>query len=224
MKHKDAFKTLGAIWTKNMSEEQKKPFYDLSEKDKIRCQQEKEEYEAKGYFVITKNGQSSEQAQKEIFEKASIVKPKKVMAAYQFYMRDRARSISQESTRSATSSKFKRGEFVQVIAKEWRELPTESKSKFKKLRDEDEERKKNQYKELETNGYFVTDDGRKSTDRFKQNYKYIPGTVLPTKPQSAFKIYLESYQEKIRKEQNISVKAAKFVCEEVWNKLNKVQR
>lgn len=59
MKHKDAFRTLGAIWSKNMTEEQKKPFHDLCEQDKIRCQKEKEEYEAKGYFVITKNGQNS---------------------------------------------------------------------------------------------------------------------------------------------------------------------
>lgn len=144
------------------------------------------------------------------------------MSAYQFYMRDRARSISQESAR--TGSKFKRGEFVQVIAKEWRELPNESKSKFNKLRDEDVTRKKKQNTELQTKGYFVTDDGRKSTDKFKKNYKYIPGTVLPSKPSSAFKIYLEHYQEKIQKEQNISAKAAKFVCEEVWDKLNTVQR
>ena len=92
----------------------------MAEKDSIRYQKEKEEYEAKGYFVITKNGQSSKDAQQEVFEKAAVIKPKRVVSSYQFFVRERARSRSVKSTKS----KFKRGEFIQVIAKEWRELPS----------------------------------------------------------------------------------------------------
>jgi len=52
MTHSQAMKTLGALW-KQMSSEEKEPYYNLNEKERDRFSRQKGQYDTQGYFITT---------------------------------------------------------------------------------------------------------------------------------------------------------------------------
>jgi len=66
----------------------------------------------------------------------------------------------------------KASEISKIIAKEWNSMTPEAKKKYEDLRDEDKERHEVQMEEMRLKGYFIMDDGSKSSDHVKKVKKF----------------------------------------------------
>lgn len=85
---------------------------------------------------------------------------------------------------------------------------------------QDEQRYQRQLKELEQNGFFMTEDGIKSTDlRVDPKKKYGETCVVPKKPLSAYLFYTTENVNKIKEKEGCTHPEAMKKCGELWNKL-----
>jgi hypothetical protein len=84
----------------------------------------------------------------------------------------------------------------------------------------DEERYKRQLAELEKNGFFLTDDGVKSTDLYVDpKKKYGETCVVPKKPLSAYLFYTTANVNSLKEKEGCTHPEAMKKCGELWNKL-----
>lgn len=67
---------------------------------------------------------------------------------------------------------------------------------------------------MERDGYFINQNGKKSNEILNHYFVYLEGTVLPQKPLSAYKIFLNENTGKIWSKISIKEK-------ERFNNLNK---
>lgn len=90
---------------------------------------------------------------------------------------------------------------------------------------QDEERYKRQLTELDQNGFFMTEDGIKSTDlKVDPKKKYGELCVVPKKPLSAYLFYTTENVNKIKEKEGCTHPEAMKKCGELWNKLNAEDR
>ena len=83
-------------------------------------------------------------------------------------------------------------------------MDEKAKKKYNDLHDKDQERYDRQVQELETKGYFILEDGSKSTDHAQKKFKYPKGTKMPVKAKESYTIYCEENMEKIMSKQSLS--------------------
>jgi len=75
--------------------------------------------------------------------------------------------------------------------------------------------------ELTANGFFMTEDGKKSTDLYVDpKKKYGESCVVPKKPLSAYLFYTTENVNKLKEKEGCTHPEAMKKCGELWNKLN----
>merc|ERR1712151_368964 len=86
---------------------------------------------------------------------------------------------------------------------------------------QDEERYKRQLAELEQNGFFMTEDGQKSTDLYVDpKKKYGESCVVPKKPLSAYLFYTTENVNTLKEKEGCTHPEATKKGGELWNKLD----
>ena len=83
----------------------------------------------------------------------------------------------------------------------WKILSEEDKYPFVEKSMADQQRYQKQLEDLETKGYFMTVDGKKSTDLYVDpKKKYGPRCVVPKKPLTAYMCFASKNVNLFRKE------------------------
>ena len=154
---KSAFTKSAEIW-KGMSDEQKKPYLDKNKQDEERYKRQLAELEQKGYFT-TEDGQKSTDLYVDPKKKygETCVVPKKPLSAYLFYTTENVNSLKEKEGCTHPEAMKKCGEL-------WNKLTPEEKKKYEEKHDNDVVRYKQQIEDLDKKGFFIMDDGSKSSD------------------------------------------------------------
>mgnify|MGYP001097678687 CR=1 FL=1 len=85
----------------------------------------------------------------------------------------------------------------------------------------DEERYKKQLKDLETLGYFMTEDGTKSTDLYVDpKKKYGEDCVVPKKPMSSYLYFTLANAKIVKEKYSCSHMDALKKCGALWTSLS----
>lgn len=154
---KSAFTKSAEIW-KGMSDEAKKPYLDKNKQDEERYKRQLAELESKGYFT-TEDGQKSTDLYVDPKKKygETCVVPKKPLSAYLFYTTENVNSLKEKEGCTHPEAMKKCGEL-------WNKLSEDEKKKYEQKHDKDVLRYKQQIEDLDKKGFFIMDDGSKSSD------------------------------------------------------------
>jgi hypothetical protein len=107
----------------------------------------------------------------------------------------------------------------------WKGMTDAQKEPYLAKARQDEARYQKQLKELEDKGYFMTAEGKKSTDLYVDpKKKYGDDCVVPKKPLSAYLFYTTANVNKIKDKENCSHSEAMKRCGELWNKLSAAEK
>ena len=80
-------------------------------------------------------------------------------------------------------------------------------------------------KDLETKGYFINEDGTKSTDMVSDaKKKFAKDVVKPKRPLSAYLFYSTENVNKIKEKEKVTHLQAMAKVGEAWNKMNEKQK
>ena len=163
----EAFKLAGQKWGQ-MTENDKVPYVKLSDGDKARYERQLTEREKKGYFTLDNKTKSTDPANAKLFKKkkssseteeeAKELKPKRAISAYIYFASDFS-----EKTRKA-KPELKITEISVLAGKKWSEMSDAEKKPFVEMNEQDKARQEKQQQSLEKKGYFIMEDGSKSTD------------------------------------------------------------
>ena len=158
---------------KAMSDEEKHPFKMLAEADQKRHQREMQEFEKNGYFV-NQDGVKSTDASVLLVKpkfKDHVVTPKSAKTPYVIYFSAKMECFKKETPKD---SKLVVTDLTRKIAATWKELSDTKKKPFVKLAEKDRERFDREFNQLISQGYFITQDGQKSTDLKKKVKRVKP--------------------------------------------------
>lgn len=195
------FKMAGAAWAK-MSEKEKAPYEKLKEKDATRYANQLAEREKKGYFKLEDGTKSTDPDNAKLFkvkkskkaadsdsEEEHDPKPKRAAGAYNFFMTEKTAELQ----KSKPEMSF--GERAGEISNMWKEMSDKDKAKYDKMAEPEKKRYEQQMAELKSKGYFIMEDGSKSTDaknRVKAKKKQANQTVAEEKTPKARKSVKEA--------------------------------
>ena len=176
---KDAFTKSAEIW-KTLTDDAKKPFIDKNKQDEERYKRQLAELEQNGFFM-TEDGQKSTDLYVDPKKKygESCVVPKKPLSAYLFYTTENVNSLKDKEGCTHPEAMKKCGEL-------WNKLVPEEKKVYEAKHDKDVVRYKQQIQDLDKNGFFVMDDGSKSSEhvaKLKKRAKKSDGSDKPAKKQ-----------------------------------------
>jgi len=154
---KAAFTKSAEIW-KSMSDEGKKPYLDKSKMDEERYKRQLAELEKNGFF-LTDDGVKSTDLYVDPKKKygETCVVPKKPLSAYLFYTTENVNSLKEKEGCTHPEAMKKCGEL-------WNKLQPDEKKKYEDKHDLDVVRYKGQVNALDKNGFFMMDDGSKSSE------------------------------------------------------------
>lgn len=150
-----------------MTPEEKKPFEQQQEVDQKRYEKECNDLKENGFFINAEGVNSKDMTPKKPKGKNSIapgepgpLMPKKVGTPYiifltEWYQKNKTTG-SGESVTAAARAK--------IIAEEWSKLGAAEKQKYIDLSEEDRQRYDVQMEEIKLKGFFMCDDGSKSSD------------------------------------------------------------
>ena len=142
-----------------------------------------------------------------------VLKPKKPTSAWIYFNTATVAKLKIEK-------KLDQKEAFAKSAEIWKTLSNEDKKPHQEKSKADEERYKRQLKELEDNGFFLTEDGTKSTDlHVDPKKKYGIDCVVPKKPLSAYLFYTTENVNKIKEADNCTHPDAMKKCGALWNSL-----
>lgn len=163
MEQKQAFAKSAEIW-KSMSDTEKEPYNAKSKADEQRYKDQIAELEEKGYFTMADGSKSVDQYvdPKKKYGEDCVV-PKKPLSSYLFFTTENVNKIKEKESCSHPEAMKKCGEV-------WNALSAEEKKVYEDKHNKDTERYKQQLQDLDKNGYFMMDDGTKSSDH-KSNLK-----------------------------------------------------
>ena len=144
--------------------------------------------------------------------KPFVLKPKKPTSAWIYFNNE---TVAKLKETKGMDQKQAFGESSVI----WKKLTEQDKLPYTQKAKEDEERYKKQVKELETQGFFMTQDGKKSTELYVDpKKKYGEDCVVPKKPMSAYLFYTTSNVSKIKEKEGCTHPEAMKKCGEDWNK------
>ena len=102
----------------------------------------------------------------------------------------------------------------------WKSLTDEEKTPHVAKSKLDEQRYKTQQAELEENGFFMTVDGKKSTDLYiEPKKKYGEDCILPKKPLSSYLFYTTENVNKLKLQEGCTHTESMKKCGQLWNAL-----
>ena len=176
----EAMRVGGSKWGK-MSEEEKKPFEKMATVDKARFEWQTEQFATKGFFIMTDGSESIHprnaylakvrkiQPEKED-EEPELLQPKKVITAFLYFNAE----CSAEIRTKNPGVMMPMVEVSKLVSQKWGAMTDAQKKPYEDKNAADKKRHEQQLEELNKKGYFMLDDGRKSTD--------VP--KVPKKPKS----------------------------------------
>jgi hypothetical protein len=151
-----------------MTEKDKAPYVKMSEDDKGRKERQENELEKKGYFTLDNKTKSTDPENAKLFKKkksaseteeeAKELKPKRAISAYIYFATDFG-----ETTRKA-HPEMKITEISVLAGKKWGEMSDAEKKPFAMKNEQDKARQEKQQQAFEKKGFFILEDGSKSTD------------------------------------------------------------
>lgn len=142
-----------------------------------------------------------------------VLKPKKPTSAWIYFNTATVAKLKVEKNLDQKEAFAKSAEI-------WKTLSDADKAPYQGKSKADEERYKKQLKELEDNGFFLTEDGKKSTDlHVDPKKKYGNDCVVPKKPLSAYLFYTTENVNKIKEADNCTHPDAMKKCGALWNAL-----
>jgi hypothetical protein len=153
-----------AMWGK-LNEKQKQPFVKQAELDQQRYINELSSLQLNGFFINGDGVRSTDMKPKKAGiqkngatdEALPIVQPKPTKSAYSFFIQVNLKTFKESNSLSNT-------ETMKFAATQWSKLSAKMKKKYETMHEKDKARHHNQLTMLETQGFFVMDDGSKSTD------------------------------------------------------------
>ena len=124
--------------------------------DEQRWVNQLKEFESKGFFTNQDGTKALETDPKKKYGK-DVVLPKMPKTAYTHFM-----SINIGLIKSKIECKSE--EAMKECGKQWKEMSPKDKNQYEQMREEEKKRFEAQMSELMTNGYFLMDDGSKSSE------------------------------------------------------------
>lgn len=155
--HQSAFVKSSQIW-KTLSEKDKKPFADRSKKDEVRYQKQLKDLKEKGFFT-TESGIKSTDIEvdpKKKYGKDAVL-PKKSMSSYLYFTQEQVNKIKEKEKCTHLDAMRKAGEI-------WNKMMDKEKKKYGDMVAKDQNRYYKQLAELNKKGFFILEDGTKSSD------------------------------------------------------------
>lgn len=155
----DVAKANGVAWAK-LTDEDKKPFVEMSKKDAERFEKETKQLKELGYF-INKDGIKSTMLNKkgkEMEFPPNTYMPKKKTTPYMAFLKE-YHEVNKEACQGVAV-----GITAKKISEAWAAITDAKKKKFEDLAAKDGERYDDQINQLKKNGFFMTEDGTKSSD------------------------------------------------------------
>ena len=162
LKVTEVMKRCAEDW-KKVSDASKKKYEKMNEKDKERYQKENKEFETKGFFINSDGVKSTllnKNHQKLDFEYGTVL-PKRVKHAYFIFLIEQQKLMIEQVKEG---EKFSVGPASKAIAEKWNKMTDQQKKKYEKLTEDDTKRFNNQMDQLRKKGFFMTEDGKKSTE------------------------------------------------------------
>lgn len=159
LKITEVAKLNGEHWAK-LTEEERAPFNKLNAEDIARHEKETKQLNELGYFINSDGVKStllSKKGKVLDFVEGTVM-PKKTATSYMCFFK------SYHAENKDTTAHVVASETAKVISQQWNALSPDQKEKYEALSRQDRERHDDQINQLKKNGYFVTEDGTKSTD------------------------------------------------------------
>lgn len=169
LKNSDAFKLAGQKW-KEMSDEEKAVYEKMADADKVRHEKQVAEREKKGFFLLEDKSKSTDPQNAKLFkpkkakqgadeeEETKELQPKRAVSAYIYFSNEYREQLLKENP------DYPQKEIMAAAGKKWNELEESQKAKYLQMNAKDKARQEKQLADLKNKGYFVLDDGSKSTD------------------------------------------------------------
>jgi len=154
-------KRVAELWNSSSGKDKEK-FNKMHEDDVKRYQEQLEQIDKHGYFVMKDGSKSTDEANLKKQVPEGTILPKKALSAYSFFQSSQLKSIKEKEKLETFGEVQKRSGEI------WNALSTQQKKPYEKLHQEDVERFTRQMKEWKDNGFFTMDDGSKSTDHKKK--------------------------------------------------------
>lgn len=156
MEQKAAFVKSSEIW-KGLTETEKEPYTKKAKADEERYQMQLKELEEKGYFT-TADGEKSTDLYVDPKKKygSDCILPKKPLSAYLFYTTSNVNKIKE-------SEGISHAEAMKRCGALWNALSPEDKQPYTDKNQVDQKRYEAQLQDLDQMGYFLMDDGTKSS-------------------------------------------------------------
>lgn len=157
MDQKEAFAKSAEIW-KGLSDADKAPFVAKASADEKRYQNQLKELEDNGFFTTADGKKSTElyvDPKKKYGE--DCVVPKKPLSAYLFFTTENVNKIKEEQECSHPEAMKKCGQI-------WNDLDAEKKAVYENKHNVDAQRYQKQCVDLDKNGFFIMEDGTKSSE------------------------------------------------------------
>lgn len=151
-----AMSVLMAKQWNSMTEAQKAKYQALSATDAKRYQKEMDQYEKKGWFINSKGEKSTDIFKPKLGD--DVVKPKKATTAFMAFTNDVRPGIMKSHPEKKIT------EVAKIIGEAWNKLSDKQKVPFEKKNEKDKVRYQEEMDQLMTKGFFINQDGVKSTD------------------------------------------------------------
>ena len=158
VEHKDAFKKAGESW-KEMTEKEKEPWEKQQAVHQARYAGQVKELEEKGYFMTEDGVKSTDVEITDPRKKygKNVLLPKRALSAYFFFTGQNIPIIRNDE-------KCTHMEAFKLAAAKWGSMADKEKKKYEDLHDKDVKRSDKQLEDLMKNGFFMMEDGSKSSD------------------------------------------------------------
>lgn len=153
------------------------------------------------------------------------VMPKRALSGYTIYFQSRVGPLTKDGTKVSAA--------MQQASAEWAKLDDKAKEKFTKLAEADKKRYQAQLDDIEKKGFFVMEDGSKSSDhapkvkKDKDGKKDKSGSAKkskdkakPKKANSAYIFFTSDKAKSIAEEKGCAYTEAMKECGRLWNEMD----
>lgn len=108
----------------------------------------------------------------------------------------------------------------------WKETDEAARKPFEAKAAKDKARHASQMEEIKKNGYFIMEDGKKSSEmQDPRKPKYPPTMVLPKKPMTGYFLYMNENREKIKQKQpELKNSEVTSLMADRWNGMTKEEQ
>ena len=154
-KNTEIVKLMAAKWNA-ATDSQKAKYKKLAAADVVRHEKEVAQYEKKGWFTNAKGEKSTDLFKPTLSD--DVVKPKKATTAFMCF----ANNVRPDLMKKHPEKKIT--ELAKIIGDAWNGLSAKQKVPFEKKNEQDKVRYQEELDQLMTRGYFINQDGIKSTD------------------------------------------------------------